>query len=240
MTQHRKQPVKKRRGRLPLLGLLAILVVCAGFFAIRAVDASTADVLPVPYLSQENTMPTGCELVSATMVLQYYGYDITADDFVDNYVDTTPITYTDDGTMIAPDPNDAFVGNPREYASYGCYAPVVAKAMNRVTSGSHQAQVMTGTPLSTLAELYVANGTPVLVWVTIDMTASCPGDSWLVADTGDWFTWIAGEHCMMLVGSEEDCYYLLDPHNSNGLVSYDKALVESRFQELGYQSVVLE
>lgn len=31
-----------------------------------------------------------------------------------------------------------------------------------------------------------------------------------------------------------------DPYESNGLVSYDKDLVEERFEELGYQSVVIQ
>lgn len=207
---------------------------------LRESKAQTDNILAVPYISQEGTMPTGCELVSAVMVLHYYGCNISVDDFADNYVDMGPITFLEDGTMTAPNPNEAFVGNPQEYASYGCYAPVIANAINRVTDGSWQAQTTTGTSLEQLTQQYVWNGTPALVWVTIEMRESYEGSSWLITGTDDWFTWLSNEHCMVLVGADDSSYYLLDPYNSNGLVQYDKSLVTQRFAEMGSQSVVLQ
>ena len=36
--------------------------------------------------SQEGEYPTACEIVSAVMVLSYYGYDVSVDDFIDDYL----------------------------------------------------------------------------------------------------------------------------------------------------------
>ena len=36
--------------------------------------------LDVPYISQEGTLPTGCEIVSSAMLLRYYGIDTTAEE----------------------------------------------------------------------------------------------------------------------------------------------------------------
>lgn len=198
---------------------------------------TSEDYLPVSYLSQETIMPTGCELVSAVMVLNYYGIDISVDTFVDNYVTMEPIFVNENGTLQGPNPNKAFVGNPRNYASYGCYAPVVTEAMN-LASNSNNAHNTTGLSLAQLTEQYIENRIPVLVWVTINMAPSRSGDSWYVEESGTMFTWISGEHCMVLVGADETGYYLLDPYNSNGLIYCEKEAVAQRHAELGYQSVV--
>ena len=210
----------------------------------QAADESTPsrqsdEPIPVPYLSQEGAMPTGCELVSAMMVLQYYGIDLTMDDFVDYYVTMESIFLNNSGVLEGPHPNQAFVGDPRSYSSYGCYAPVIVEAMNRIPSGG-QAYNTTGLTLEELTEQYVKNGTPVLVWVTINMIPSYPSDQWYVAESDSWYTWIAEEHCMVLVGADDSGYYLLDPYNSNGLVYYSKEITAQRYAELGYQSVVYQ
>ena len=37
--------------------------------------------LPVPFIGQGQDLPTGCESVSAAMVLQYLGFSVTAEEF---------------------------------------------------------------------------------------------------------------------------------------------------------------
>ena len=43
----------------------------------------------------------------------------------------------------------------------------------------------------------------------------------------------------MLVGYDENSYYFNDPYKNHGLIAYDKATVETRFHELGCQSLVI-
>ena len=56
---------------------------------------------------------------------------------------------------------------------------------------------------------------------------------------GDTYTWISGEHCLVLVGYDKDKYYFNDPYKNHGLIGYQKSLVEKRFEELGKQSLVI-
>lgn len=201
-------------------------------------DADRDGLLDVPYLSQAGTMPTGCELVSAAMVLQFYGYDLDAQTFANTYVKMEPLEWND-GLLVGPSPNDAFVGSPWDSGSFGCYAPVVAEAMQNVIGSDYMAKITTGTPLDILTTRYINKGKPVLVWVSINMQPTYSGCTWQLKNCGEPFTWIAREHCMVLVGSDPNGYYLMDPYDDNGLVYYDKAVVEQRFAELGQQSVVL-
>ena len=48
--------------------------------------------IDVPYISQEGRLPNGCESVSATILLQYCGFDIEPETFVDEYLDCEPVT----------------------------------------------------------------------------------------------------------------------------------------------------
>ena len=62
------------------------------------------------------------------------------------------------------------------------------------------------------------------------------GPQWKLLDTGETFTWISNEHCMLLVGYDEDSYYFNDPY-AGKLVKYEKETVEQRYSELGKQSI---
>ncbi|MEE8705299.1 MAG: C39 family peptidase [Oscillospiraceae bacterium] len=208
----------------------------------------------VPYFSQEGDFPTGCELVSAYMVLQYYGVPISEDEWVSR-IPCTDLSSIDSWPELAgPSPDECFVGNPYLLDGFGCFPPVIVDAMNQVLPEGHRAMVTTGTPLQELAETYVSVGKPVLVWATINMVPSYPSQTWMITNpgiqsvdyydywdsvTGEIFTWPANEHCLVLVGYDSDYYYFNDPYDGNGVKAYDRALVESRFQGLGCRSAVV-
>ena len=97
----------------------------------------------------------------------------------------------------------------------------------------------TNTDIDALVDNYVKRNIPVLLWASINLAPTSVGDSWILEDTGEWFTLTAGEHCMVLVGADQNYYYFNDPYNSNGIVKYHKNLVTKRWEELGKQSVVL-
>lgn len=194
-------------------------------------------IIDVPYLSQSGNYPTGCESVSATMLMQYYGVDITPDQLIDQYLQKEDFTW-ENGVRIGPDPREAFVGNPYSSNSYGCYAPVIIDALRRACPDTLEVRNETGSSLAHLTELYVDADIPVLVWATMDMKESWKSDSWELKD-GSTFTWLAGEHCLVLVGYDEDRYYFNDPYENHGVIGYEKRLVETRYRELGFQSVVV-
>ena len=52
-------------------------------------------IIEAPYIDQSVSYPTGCESVSATMLLQYLGYEITVDEFIRNYVPCVPMQERD-------------------------------------------------------------------------------------------------------------------------------------------------
>ena len=62
--------------------------------------------------------------------------------------------------------------------------------------------------------------------------------SWELSD-GTTFTWPGHEHCMLLIGYDEDFYYFNDPI-SGACLSFKKELSEKRFEEIGSRAVVIQ
>ena len=216
-------------------------------------NIQTEKIINVPYINQDEIV-SGCEAVSATMLLQYYGYEITAKDFTDQFLIKKDwyITKNKNKIIYGPDPNSAYSGNPYkksgENCGFGCYAPALTKSLNKaLDKQTHEAIVTTGTSLNDILENYVNKDIPVIIWATMDMKRAKKGMSWTINYTdensvynkGDKFTWVSGEHCLVLVGYDEDNYRFNDPYKNHGLISYKKNIVEKRFTELGNQSVAI-
>lgn len=203
---------------------------------------SPQTLVKVPQISQIGEFPTGCEAVSAVMVLHFYGYCISVREFIDKYLVTKNIS-------DHPDPNSAFVGSPYNTHSYGCFAPCIAKAMNKVLKGAH-AEVIRGKSLKALSEEYTKNGVPVLIWVTMGMRKTKPTTTWTIGYTdenamykkGEKFTWPGNEHCVVLIGLNGKDYFVNDLLQNKDKVqgAYEKNLLEKRFREQESQAVVVK
>ena len=197
----------------------------------------------VPYISQKGSYPTGCESVSTVMLLRFLGYEISVDEFIEKYLDCREFEMRD-GQLYGPDPKEYFCGSPYNEDDFGCYAPVICKALEKVfrvyasklqgdseaLDIAYKAVDETGTPIHELLERYIDKGMPVIFWACIDMREPIVGPEWKLLDTGEDFTWISNEHCMLLVGYDDDGYYFNDPYEIHGLVHYPKQLVEERHQ----------
>ena len=47
-------------------------------------------IIDVPYIDQTQEWPTGCESVSAVMLLQYLGVNISVNEFIEKYLERKP------------------------------------------------------------------------------------------------------------------------------------------------------
>ena len=60
--------------------------------------------LPVPFIGQGQDLPTGCESVSAAMVLQYLGFSVTAEEFAREWLPRGRFYRDENGVRHGPDP----------------------------------------------------------------------------------------------------------------------------------------
>lgn len=202
----------------------------------------------VPLLYQGEKFPSGCESVSSTMLLNYYGFNISVDKFIDDYLNTDYFEFDKNGQMLGPDTYSAFIGSPYSEDSLGCFPPVIETAMNKYLKNKNfRAVDITGSSMEFLLNHYIANDQPVLIWATMWMQESFVTYEWTVKGAkinspykdGDTCTWLANEHCMVLIGYDKNNYYLNDPL-SNSVTSYNREIFDERYTQMGRCALVLE
>ena len=184
-------------------------------------------IISVPYIDQSIKYPTGCESVSTVMLLQYLGYTISVDQFIAEYLEMKDFEEKE-GQLFGADPNLYFCGSPYDKDSFGCYAPVICKALEKVIGKEYKIINETGTSMEELIKKYIDDDMPVIFWACINMREPIVGPQWSLFETGEVFTWISNEHCMLLVGYDEEGYYFNDPHENRGLIRYEKEILENR------------
>lgn len=201
------------------------------------VPANAETLINVPKLCQNPELPSGCESTAAVMVLRYYGDEVRLVDFAENWLGYDEDFTEKDGKLYGPNPYEIFAGNPASEYAYGCYAPAIVRAINE-NSTICVAEEIKGSSLEELCENYIEKNQPILIWATMNMQDSVEGKTWYFED-GTEFTWISKEHCMVLIGYDEDFYFFNDPESGNAL-AYHKAVVEEKFKELGCQAVLIQ
>lgn len=200
-------------------------------------DGAEAHLLNVPFINQDD-YPTGCESVSTVMLLQYYGIEMDVDTFIDSHLETGEY-YAVDGVFYAPHPADAFIGDPRTTASFGCYSPVIYRALQNGLPENYTVQDVSGTALEDLCRDYIDLGHPVLVWATMYMLPTSEGPTWNLLDSEETYTWLNNEHCLVLVGYDDAFYYFNDPLEYEAPIAYPRELAEQRYAELGMQALIV-
>ena len=190
----------------------------------------------------------GCETYACTMLLQGLGYQIDEHEFVDNYLIRRDMSYSEDGTQfLGPDMDAAFAGDI--FTGHGINCPAMAKSINNYLKTQKTGDTAVWSKEKTLAQLckeYIDNDIPVLTWVTTYMQESYEKFSWIINyvdencthKIGDEIAWRQNEHCMVLIGYNETQYIFCDSV-AGKVVYHDKDLAETRFKEIGEQSVAV-
>jgi uncharacterized protein YvpB len=172
--------------------------------------------LDVNNILQNPELPTGCEAVSATIVLNYYGANMSKTELVDEY-----LPYSDD-------PNQGFCGGTPYDKSDGSdmqwvAAAPIATAMNQalVAHGmNYTAKDISGTSFENVLT-YVKNGHPVVFWALENMSR--------------------GSHTLVLMGYDLDagvCYFA-DPMKE-GIQAYSVDSTRYAYNTRGQYAVVVE
>ena len=204
-------------------------------FAVASPSEDKHIIAGIEYIDQKENYPSACESVCAVMACRFASIPMEVDTFIQSYLPQAQFLFKN-GESIGYHPNERFMGDPYSDSSFGCYAPCIETAIRRFLPRDYTVKNTTGTDLSTLCHRYIDRDIPVMIWATQEMMAPEEGVLWTLHGGGT-FQWIKGEHCLLLTGFDETCYYFHDP--LAGVVSYERSLVEERYAALGAQSLVL-
>lgn len=178
-------------------------------------------------------LPTGCEITSLDMVLNYMGYSIDKVTLSDNYLDK--------GTIGIDSYKKVFLGDPKDPNSYGCFAPVIANAANKYLTEQNSplhAYNLTGSELNELFD-NIRYGLPVIIWGSLNPNINITYNNTWIVDS-EILKWPANEHCMVLTGFDltNNTVTINDP--LKGVCTYDYNAFLEYYVELGRQAVVID
>lgn len=198
----------------------------------KTLDGSA--IVKAPLIKQLPELPTGCEITSLAMALNFYGLNIKHTQLAHSFLDKAEYRTADF--------RKKFVGNPWEIKAYGCYAGVIEnsaeKYLGLVHGRSFDINNITGCDASMLYS-YLDMGYPVVVWATTKMMETVQGPTWLDRETGKTVTWVGNEHCLLLTGYDMKRGYVYMNDPQYGIVAYKMSLFEKRFAELEKQAIVI-
>lgn len=195
--------------------------------------------LAVPFVKQCENLPNGCEAVCASMLLGFNDFKLTPEQLVDDYLNCEPVKIRW-GCRYGPDPAKAFAGDPRsKKGGWGCFSSVIVDALNKYLPEEYYAQNLTGITIDGLATKYLSRNIPVAVWVTQKMEPIEKAYQWQSYDKTETFLYPVNQHCMVLVGFDNESYFFLDPLSDGEVQSYDKNTAEKIFRSMGSQAVAV-
>ncbi len=198
-----------------------------GFHGFYQANFATMDIDNI--MQMDIGMPNGCEAVSLSMALTYYGFDIDARFLYEAFMPH--------GKYGEANPFYEYVGNPKNKTGYGCYAPCIVETANKFLEkkgSKRRAHDISGSSMYDILG-YVWNGVPVIIWGTLGMERSRVLDSWYF--DGERVYWYELSHCVLITGVKGDSFIICDP--MVGKVEYKITDVEAAYGQIYSQAVAI-
>lgn len=197
-------------------------------------------VLDVKNIQQKPELPKGSEITCATMVLNYYGFNVSKMDML-KYL---PIVEAPDANGVWVSIDEAYVGNPKLDTGYGCSNAVIKKAIKNYFKAEKNTDYEVKDPVKTnFADLYeeINKNNPVIIWVSTDMTDIKKTEKgWKTAYLDDYHC-PTNLHCLVLIGYDKDkgTAIFSDPLNPKGTVEYFDKDVAKVYDQFESQALVI-
>lgn len=184
--------------------------------------------LELELIYQNPELPTGCESVALTMLLNYYGFGLEKTTIASEY-----LIYADNFV-------EGFVGNPFSTGGAGIYSPGLTRTANKFLDAQGSDLNAKNVTDSTPEELYryLAEGKPVVIWNTIYFLQNQPTGQ--VVKWGEKeYHWDRCEHCMVLSGYDLEKNVVIVHDPINGIVERDADGFWERYESLGSMALII-
>lgn len=195
-------------------------------------DKYELDIVPILQLPE---LPTGCEITSLCMILNYHGFNVDKLELANKYlkIEGSYSEYTFD---------EAFIGSPYETWGWGCYAPVITDTANKylkLQGSSLEAINITGSSIEQIKET-VYSGIPVMVWSTIGLDTSHEEKTYWITPDGNKATFVQGEHCVVITGFNEETNKIIVLDPLIGRVEHNEQDFLKTYEKLHCQAVAIK
>ncbi|MFK7696176.1 C39 family peptidase [Paenibacillus sp. HJGM_3] len=189
--------------------------------------------IDAPLVRQLPELPSGCEVTSLTMLLQFAGVNKGKMELVPEMKkDPTPIVWSATGIQSWGNPNVGFVGEiTAKGKGFGIFhGPLMELLKHYVPSAID----LTGGSFEAL-EQQLAAGIPSVVWTTIDYAVPSQWVEWETKQGKVVTTFM--EHAVLLVGYDDTNVYVNDPLSGKKSTPINKAAFIQVWEAMGKQAL---
>lgn len=184
----------------------------------------------VPSINQFPELPTGCEVTSSAMLLNFYGVSVGKETLADE-VSKAALPGFKNGRIEGESPYEYFIGNPRDNNAFGAFNQPMFNLINRYIA----AENITGCEFSQIIEK-IKNGQPVMAWITRGLIEVQYTSSWYIENEEFW--WPRGEHTVVITGVEKGIVIVNDPYDGQEK-RYELERFKSVWEAMGRQAIVI-
>lgn len=185
--------------------------------------------LNVPCLLQNPELPTGCESVALTNVLNYYGFGLAKTTMADSYIPRSSWDFV-----------TSFWGDPHSSRGNCCSAPAITASANAFLTLNHsslRAYDITDASLETMYG-YIAAGNPVIVWSTMYQGNVGRAYAWQQYNGRTYFT-VTNSHTIVLRGFDRTSNTVYIADSLSGYVTMNAGRFYQLYVGRGSQAVVI-
>lgn len=175
--------------------------------------------------------PTGCESAALTILLNYWGVNVS----IGQVVDVLPKgdqPYYENNIRYGGNPYIEFIGHPRNSYSYGVYDIPIQNVANTFKEGIINGRGMSMNDVLAI----VRQGRPVIVWNSMNLSVPHISNSWIYKPTGETIKWLADLHALVVVGYNDN--QIITSDSLTGTIRYfDRKTFESRYNAFGKRAL---
>jgi len=196
-------------------------------------ESSSSKILDVKRIGQNPVYPNGCEAAASVMLLDYYGFSISLNHFIDNFLPMRPV-YEKGGKRFGPDPAKYYAGDPSSLTrGWGCFSPVIKSSISEVLNNDTYEVV----DFSNISLSQLQDELPIIIWVTIDYQPVKEVYEWQDEINSKTYTYPKNSHTVVLVGFDEKNYYVNDSLQPEEILKIPKTSLEQSYDSLGRQAL---
>jgi len=175
--------------------------------------------------------PTGCESAALTILLNYWGVNVSVGQVV-NILPKGAQPYYENNVKYGGNPYIEFIGHPKNSYSYGVYDIPIQNVANNFKDGIINGRGMSMNEVLSI----VRQGRPVIVWNSMNLSVPHYSDSWIYRNTGERIRWLADLHAIVVVGYNDN--QIITSDTLTGTIRYfDRKTFESRYNAFGKRAL---
>lgn len=178
----------------------------------------------------KNDLVNYSEALTSTMLLNYYGINITFEQFISKFLTQNRIVPKDSKRYsVNPEKNCLKISD--DYYS-NCFAPSLKDILQEAIEKKQVIRTYEGMNLN-----YMIPNFPTIVWVGKDYQEAKDVTTWKSESEQETYTYPKDSTAILMVGYDQQNFYIIDPIKSDEIIKIDREKLSKSYDSYGRQGL---